>query len=270
MQTIPDRQAFGAALRAENGYQTPPDIRRPAVGRWDAAYYLQLFWIVIRAGRAARRSGYGRDRWFLDAVRTLRLVEACGGTVSVSGVEHVPGPGTPVVFTANHMSLIETFLLPGALINALQDVTIVLKTDLLRYPFFGRVLRGLGPITVTRRDPRADLRAVLRQGAERLGRGQSVLVFPQATRTAHFAPDAFNTLGVKLASRAGVPMVPIALQTDFQENGRWIKEVGPIRRARPVRFRFGAALNPGGNGRAAHAACVDFIARTLACWAAGQ
>jgi 1-acyl-sn-glycerol-3-phosphate acyltransferase len=270
MQTIPDRQAFGAALRAEGGYRTAAHSRGTAMGRWDAYYYFHLFRIVIRGGHAARRARYPRDRWFQDAFRTLRLIEACGGQLSVSGIAHVPAAGIPAVYAANHMSLIETFLLPGALINALQEVVIVLKSDLLGYPFFGHILRALDPIAVTRRDPRADLRTVLRQGAERLSRGQSVLVFPQATRTAHFDPAAFNSLGVKLASRAGVPLIPIALQTDFQANGRWIKDIGPLHRARPVRFCFGAPLDAAGNGRAVHAACVAFIARTLAEWAGGR
>ena len=54
-----------------------------------------------------------------------------------------------------------------------------------------------------------------------------------------FDPGAFNSLGAKLAARSGVPVVPIALKTDFSGLGPVVKEFGRIDRTRTVHFRFG-------------------------------
>ncbi|MBW2177934.1 MAG: hypothetical protein JRH03_13480, partial [Deltaproteobacteria bacterium] len=47
-----------------------------------------------------------------------------------------------------------------------------------------------------------------------LQRNVSVLVFPQTTRGLRFDPDKFNTLGIKLARRAKVPVIPVAVKAD--------------------------------------------------------
>jgi 1-acyl-sn-glycerol-3-phosphate acyltransferase len=92
------------------------------------------------------------------------------------------------------------------------------------------------------------------------------VIFPQSTRTVGFDPAAFNSLGVKLAARAGVRVLPVALQTNFQTNGGRIKDIGPLDRFQPVRFRFGEPMAVSGNGRDAHQACVRFITATLREW----
>lgn len=264
------KEAFREQLQTAGEYQTVVTERSHAVRRWlgrrDIIYYARLCGIVFCGGLAARRGRFTRERWSEDACRTLRLLEDCGGRVTVTGFRHVLRLDGPVVYVANHMSLIETFLLPGALINPFQDVAVVLKTSLLSYPFFGNILRSIRPITVTRRDAREDLKGVLKQGTDMLREGRSVLIFPQATRTATFDPAAFNSLGVKLAARAGVKVLPVALQTDFQTNGRCIKDMGPLDRSKPIRFRFGEALEVSGNGRDAHQACIRFIVDTFSEW----
>ena len=94
----------------------------------------------------------------------------------------------------------------------------------------------------------------------------SVLLFPQATRSVVFDPGAFNSLAVKLAKKAGVPVVPVALRTDFQKIGRVLKDFGPIDRSKPVYFKFGEPLTVQGNGKAAHQQVISFIASNLRSW----
>ena len=92
------------------------------------------------------------------------------------------------------------------------------------------------------------------------------MVFPQATRQVRFDPGAFNTLATKLAARAGVPVVPIALKTDFVGVGRLIKEFGRVDRQKPIHIRFGPPLPVTGTGRETQAQVVDFISASLREW----
>ena len=58
-----------------------------------------------------------------------------------------------------------------------------------------------------------------------LRNGMSVIIFPQTTRIMDFDRKQFNSMGVKLAKRAQVPVVPIALKTDAWGVGKWIKDL---------------------------------------------
>jgi 1-acyl-sn-glycerol-3-phosphate acyltransferase len=122
------------------------------------------------------------------------------------------------------------------------------------------------PIVVGRTDPRKDLEAVMNGGAERLAKGISIIIFPQSTRSLEFRPEEFNSLGVKLARRAGVPVVPVALKTDFWGNGKVVKELGPLDPSKTIHFRFGEPFNMSGNGREDNQKIINFIQENLRNW----
>lgn len=198
-----------------------------------------------------------------------RSLESVGVRFEITGLETVDGRNGPCVFVANHMSSLETQILPSIL-QAAAPCTFVVKSSLLRYPILGPVLRGFDPITVERADPRADLRRVIEQGTERLRRGLSVIVFPQAHRTATFSRKTFNSIGMRLARAAGVPMVPIALDTATWMPGRLVKDIGWILPDRPARFAIGAPIAVGDDGAAAHRQVVAFIEARIEEWAAAR
>jgi 1-acyl-sn-glycerol-3-phosphate acyltransferase len=107
---------------------------------------------------------------------------------------------------------------------------------------------------------------MLEEGEARLRAGVSVIVFPQRTRAPVWRPGEFNSIGVKLAKRAGAAVVPLAVRTDFWSTGKLIKDLGPIRPERNVRFSFGDPLTVSGNGRETQAAVVQFITEKMQAW----
>jgi 1-acyl-sn-glycerol-3-phosphate acyltransferase len=188
-----------------------------------------------------------------------------GGRLEISGLEGFARHPGPFVFIANHMTMLDTFLLPGAILP-FHRVTFVVKEALLRYPVFGAIMRAVKPIAVQRQNPRKDLKLVLEEGQRVLGRNRSIIIFPQATRSVSFNTDTFNTLGVKLARKAGAPVVPVALKTDFQQNGRLIKEMGAVRPKKTVHIEFGPPMPVEGNGQETHQQVVSFIRQKLFGW----
>jgi 1-acyl-sn-glycerol-3-phosphate acyltransferase len=163
------------------------------------------------------------------------------------------------------MSTLETVVLPG-LIQPLKSVTFIVKNTLLNYPIFRDILIARDPIVVNRVNPRQDLQTVLQEGTDRLRRGISIIVFPQTTRYTSFDPSQFNTLGVKLAQRTGVPVVPLALLTDAWCNGKYLKDFGPIDPRKKVFFAFGEPLEIRGRGMDAHRTILEFIQRKIRAW----
>ena len=230
-------------------------------------FYWSLAGVVWRAGFKAKRGRYDDEEWSSSSHDTLCALERAGVDLEVTGLDHVEGLDTPCIFIGNHMSVLETFVLPG-LIRPLMPVTFIVKDSLLTYPVFGHVMRSRNPIAVGRSNPREDLKAVMEGGKERLGNGVSLIIFPQTTRTPAFDPAEFNTLGVKLARRADVPVVPLALVTDAWGTGKRFKDFGKIDPSKAVHLAFGEPMRIEGRGEAEHEAIIEFIQGNLKAWGA--
>lgn len=221
--------------------------------------------IVFRTRKQARRGLYDDKAWADSSYYIFRFIEKAGGIFHLSGMENIAKSPEPVVFICNHMSTLETMILPG-LISPHRRVTFVVKESLVKHPLFGDVMKSRNPIIVGRTDPRKDLEAVMNGGMELLSKGISLVIFPQSTRSVVFRPEDFNSLGVKLAKKAGVKVVPVALKTDFWGNGRLIREVGPIDRNKPIFIRFGEPISISGTGKEENQMIIDFIISSLEEW----
>jgi len=255
-------------LRTEFGYTSqvrPRFLSRYLPGSLSLLYYTRLLYTLFHASFAARRGSLDNIKWAMYSHRVLRIVESAGGRLNISGLEYVAGHQGPLVYIGNHMSLAETMILPGIAL-AFNRVNFVIKEELRHYPVFGPIFSSLGLIAVSRKNPREDLKVVLHEGHKFIDNGGSLIIFPQATRKVEFDEAAFNTLGVKLASRAGVPVVPVAIKTDFHGNGKWIKDMGPIDPRKTLYFKFGKPLPVTGKSRDVHHQVVDFITQNLLTW----
>lgn len=229
------------------------------------AFYLKLIRIVFKASSKAKRSAYDTAEWCKSSLSVIRALESVGITIEITGIDHFKNLEGPCVFVANHMSTLETFVLP-AIISAFKDATFVVKESLIEYPVFKYVMRSRDPITVGRTNPRDDLKAVLEGGAERIRAGRSIIIFPQTTRYLVFEPKEFNTIGIKLAKRTNVPIIPVALKTDAWGNGRYLKDFGKIDPSKNVHFAFGTPLFIKDRGVEEHIEIIEFIAGKLKKW----
>jgi 1-acyl-sn-glycerol-3-phosphate acyltransferase len=232
-------------------------------------FYCQDAVIVGKAGWRAWRGRYDTAAWIASSHEVIRALESVGVDFEITGLDQLRNLAVPAVIIANHMSILETFALPG-IIAPFGETTFVVKQSLVEYPIFKYVMRSRDPVTVTRTNAREDLRAVLEGGNQRLRAGVSLVVFPQTTRTTVFDPQDFNSIGVKLAKKAGAPIVPIALKTDAWCNGRYLKDFGRIRPASKVRFAIGQPLWVRDRGREEQDAIVRFISEKLAQWSDGN
>lgn len=250
-----------------DSYQTP-DMVVGQVSRWfpSISFYSKLFWGPFRwlCWRAA--NGLCDDSaWVHGSIRVAELLEETGCRILVEGMEHFEKLDGPCVFVANHMSTLETFMLPG-IIRPRRPVTYVLKESLVKLPLFGAVIRSRNPIVVGRKNPRHDLTAVLDGGLERLSQGISLIIFPQSTRAKIFDAEHFNSIGIKLAKRAQVPVIPLALKTDAWGQGSIVKDIGAISPALPIRYSFGPAVTIEGPGKIEQKTVIDYISSHLNAW----
>ena len=252
-------------------YTTPEGIPRALSeylllgSRWSV--YCHFIATILRSRAVALAGLYDDEAWARSSRETISILERCQARFRIEGMNRVRGTEGPLVFVSNHMSTLETLALPG-LIVPMKPVTYVVKEKLLHGFFWGPIMRARNPITVSRSDPRADLERVLREGCERLAAGTSIIIFPQGTRREVFDRSQFNSLGVKLAGKAGVRLLPVAVKTDYWGSSGILRGFGPVRRDRPIRIEFGEPLTVVGRGKAEHDHCLDFIESRLRAWGA--
>jgi len=263
-----NKDQYHHLLRSEFGYQTRPGQKVSGnyfPGWLNFIYYLRLVSTLTHASIVGYRGDLDDEKWAWYSHKIIQIVESVGGKVNISGLEALSHQSGPLVYIANHMSLLESLILPGIAL-AFNRITFVIKEELRHYPVFKHIMIALKLIAVSRQNPRDDLKMVLRAGSKFISNGGSVIIFPQATRSVEFDVEGFNTLGVKLASRNGVPVVPVAIKTDFQHNGKWIKDMGPIDPDKTLCFKFGEPLAVEGNGRQTHQHVIEFIVQNLLSW----
>ncbi|MDD3155627.1 MAG: lysophospholipid acyltransferase family protein [Victivallaceae bacterium] len=235
----------------------------------NAYFFASNFEIFIASGRLARKGRLDGVNQIHMSARNITLIERCGGHVHIEGLDHLRSlDGKPVVIVANHMSLLETAVL-HAIVRPHLDFSFVIKKSLLKIPYFGDILRSFNAIAVSRENAREDLKTVLNEGRKLLEEGRSIVLFPQSTRSVQFIPENFNTIGEKLARDVGVPVVPLALKTDFVRNGRWIKELGSVDIGSKVCFSFASPLAiTHENAKDVHRQILSFIGDRLESWRA--
>ncbi|MEJ2524617.1 MAG: lysophospholipid acyltransferase family protein [Desulfuromonadales bacterium] len=248
-------------------YQTPPQ-KVGSLSRLlpSLIFYFKTFWVVWRSSVAAKRGTYDSKAWYDSSVDIVRVLEETGCRFDVTGLKHLQDIDRPCIFIGNHMSTLETFVLPALIMPQGFDLTYVIKRSLVDYPVFGPVVSARDPIVVDRTNPREDLKVVMEEGVKRLEQGRSLIIFPQHTRSVDFDPKQFNSIGIKLARKAGALVIPVALLTWAWSAGRLLKDFGPIYPNRTIHFAFGSPFEVTGKGSEEQQRVITFIESNLAVW----
>ena len=160
--------------------------------------------------------------WCRFVLLLLRAV--CGVRYRVEGLERLP-PG-PAVILSKHESAWETIAFRA--VFPLQ-LSWVMKKSLFRIPFYGWALRALEEIGIEQEGGREALRQVERFGSAHLRAGRWVVIFPEGRRVMPGEVGKYAQGGARLACAAGVPVVPVAVDSGHcWPYGDWRKYPGTI------------------------------------------
>lgn len=207
------------------------------------------------------------ELWAACCFRTFQKAEKFGIKVSVDGWEHRSGYKGPVVYLSNHMSTLETIMLPPVLLTY-GPFNVFVKASLSRLPALKRAAVHMGLIPIGRKSPREDLMQVFSEGVARIKEGHSILIFPQGSRERVFSRKLYSSIGAKLAEKAGVPVMPIAVKTDcdpIRPNGKgFLKDFGTVDPAKDIRLRCGPPIS--GTAKEMHQKVFDWIKAQLEEW----
>jgi len=146
-------------------------------------------------------------------------------------------PPRGVIVASKHMSMWDTL----ALFLLLEDVTIILKRQLLLVPFYGWYAYKAGFIFIDRKGRASALRKMAAGARAAMRRGQTILIFPEGTRKPPGAPADYKPGVAALYGELGVPCVPVALNSGLY----WTGPSGFLKRPGTVIVRFLPVIPPG-------------------------
>jgi 1-acyl-sn-glycerol-3-phosphate acyltransferase len=134
------------------------------------------------------------------------LCRACGIRVVVRGGEAVDW-ARPVIIMANHQSYVDIPVLYAVLP---EPFGMLAKQELYRFPVFSAAMRGMRCVPIDRNNKRQSFES-LRRAAEQVQKGNSIVVFPEGTRSADGCIHELKKGPFYLAELAAVPIVPVGI-----------------------------------------------------------
>ena len=149
----------------------------------------------------------GVPKWILwDFVKfqARNLARALGVEVVVRGAVHV-AEGGPFVFTPNHQSHFDIVALLGHLPGHGRFAA---KKEIFREPILGAAMRAMGMLPVDREDPSQSLDVL----NECVAAGNSMVIFPEGTRSPDGSLLPFKKGAFVAAIEIGAPVVPVVLK----------------------------------------------------------
>ena len=139
------------------------------------------------------------------------LLRIAGVTVTVKGQENIP-KGRAVVFTPNHQG---DYDIPLMLMYLDEPHALVAKIETKKIPLVRTWMKLLDCVFIDRKNPRQAVTAMKEAGAL-LARGESVIVFPEGTRSKGDAMGEFKHGAFKMAFAAGAPVVPVVIDGSYK------------------------------------------------------
>lgn len=267
-------EQFREELLATGGYATPDERRAPKRAKNGALTTLRFSWGVGRVfPLCALNEPLGlldTDKWAHYCFACVTTAEKLGMNVRLEGWENRAAYKGPVMYLCNHMSTVETILLPPILLTY-GPFNVVVKSSLSHLPFLTKAAAHMGLVPVGRKSPKEDLMNILRIGTEKMKEGNSFLIFPQGSREPVFSRKLYSSIGAKLAERAGVPVVPIVVDTRCQPiRTKGIlksvfKDFGPVDTSHDIRCACGPVI-PNAKAKTMHEAAFDWMASKLESW----
>jgi 1-acyl-sn-glycerol-3-phosphate acyltransferase len=135
----------------------------------------------------------------------------CGVRVKVHGLEHLDRSRN-YVYVSNHASM---FDIPAILAGIPDQIRVVYKKELEVIPFFGWGLKWGSYIGIDRGRGTRAMKS-LEEAVQKIRDGASVLLYAEGTRTTDGKLQPFKRGAFNLAVKAGVPVVPLAVNGSYR------------------------------------------------------
>ena len=132
-------------------------------------------------------------------------VKMVGVNLTISGIENVNTEKSYIV-VGNHPSTLDIFTHIHALPVSIRFLT---KTELFRWPFFGRVLKILGLPRIDRKNAQLNLPKINKSISNVIAEGNSIMIFPEGTRSNQKDLLPFKKGAANISQSFNLPILPV-------------------------------------------------------------
>lgn len=165
-----------------------------------------IFWggLTILASFLSKNSAilYKFPRFWAQSI-----LFACGIKVNATGLSDI-NPQESYIYMPNHVSNFDIPVLMEALPGPFRWLA---KAELFRIPLFGYAMKRVGSISIDRSNRESAI-ASLSQAARIIRKGESILIFPEGTRSPDGKIMSFKKGGFFLAVDTQIPIVPVTIR----------------------------------------------------------
>jgi 1-acyl-sn-glycerol-3-phosphate acyltransferase len=128
-----------------------------------------------------------------------------GARIEVKGVENIPQE--PVLFVSNHRSYFDILTIHT---TSGRRPGFVAKKEMESFPLLNWWMKNICCLFVDREDLRSGV-AMIKDGAELIKQGHSMVICPEGKRSQKDEMLPFRKGSLKMAEKAGCPIVPVTL-----------------------------------------------------------
>jgi 1-acyl-sn-glycerol-3-phosphate acyltransferase len=136
-----------------------------------------------------------------------QLCRFCGVDIKVRGGQGVRWD-QPLIVMANHQSYID---IPVLYASLPEPFGMLAKQELFRVPVFSAAMRGMRCVPIDRGNRRQSFES-LKQAADLVRSGNSIVVFPEGTRSGDGRIHELKKGPFYLSEMAAVPIVPVGIR----------------------------------------------------------
>lgn len=129
-----------------------------------------------------------------------------GGRWTVIGAENVP-KDTAVMYAGNHRGFADIAV---GYVTVPTVTGFVAKKEIKKVPVFSWWMKNMNCLFLDRDNMKEGLKTIL-QGVEYLKQGYSIFIMPEGTRNKQEGLLPFKEGSFKMAEKAGVPIIPVAI-----------------------------------------------------------
>jgi len=177
-----------------------------------------IYIILVKLGLGQFFEGFIH---FFSSNWAKMVLKTTGSTIKIEGVDKIPNE-KGLCFIGNHQSAIDILIVISVL-----PVTVgyIAKKELLYYPFLNLWIVALRSVYIERGNVKKALRSI-EKGVEFIKKGNSMIIFPEGTRSKSDTMGTFKNGSIKLATRAEATIIPVTISGSWhawEENLR----IGP-------------------------------------------
>lgn len=184
---------------------------------WYLSFFITLIGTIPKLNKVKRLEKQGRlqerdtyvyecaTQWMLDNIKRT------GSTVEVKGKENLPTDQT-VVFISNHQGNFDIPLLMGYIDMPLGFIS---KVEAKKIPIIVNWMELIHCVFLDRSTLKGSAGAII-QGIKYVKEGHSLIIFPEGHRCKGGPMGEFKAPSFKLATKPGVPIVPLTIDGTYK------------------------------------------------------